>query len=193
MACSQTEGMNNNAIAEGSQSTEEESGVSKEGTNTSMYLWAFVWDEEHQLRKKALLLKSHNRWAAYTGQICWKQGGKSHGMSPLLCRNPAEGLWCSIWQKTSQTYRGEILTVMTCERPRHTSKYEKPFMRKMKFNFLLLFPIYFLPSFLTGWCSSSLLASLKAAKYLEPSNFIPKGHAISKGIIVICNLILSFV
>lgn len=51
----------------------------------------------------------------------------------------------------------------------------------MKFNFLLLFPIYFLPSFLTGVILFIITAALKAVTHLEPSNFIPKGHAISKG------------
>jgi len=151
MACTWTEGSKRNkAFAEGSQSREEEANVSKEGTNTSMYLWAFVWDEECQLWKKGLLLKSHNRWAAYTDQIHWKQGGKSHWMSFLLRRNPAEGVQCSIWQRSSQTYRGGILTVITWERLTHASKYEKPFRRKMKFNFSLLSPIYFFPSFSHG-------------------------------------------
>lgn len=164
MACTWKEGIKrNNAIAEGSQSTEEETDVSKEGTNTSMCLSAFAWDEEYQLWKKGLLLKSHNRWTAYTDQIYWKQGGKSHWTSLLLRRNPAEGVLCSIWQKSSQNYRGEILTVFTWERLRHTSKYEKPFTRKVKFNLLLLFPIYFCLLFLMGviffiitrWCESS--------------------------------------
>lgn len=143
-----------------------------------MYLWAFVWDEEIQLQKKGLLLKSR-RWAACADQ--------THGKSLDAISSLQQSSWGStvlhLAGKDSKLRRGNF----NCDRGIHLNIKSLSWERWNLISlFSFLFPIYFFLIFFSWeWFSSSLLADQKTVKYLEHFSFIPKGHAIAKGILLL--------
>lgn len=83
---------------------QEETDGSREGTNTSLYVLALVWDKEHQAVKEGrapentqlvVCLHRSNSLNMGWGRRCWKS---------LLCRNPAEEVW--VLHLAGQTYTG---------------------------------------------------------------------------------------
>lgn len=120
-----------------------------------------------------------NRWAADTDQLHCIQWGKVTG-----CQFFSAEIQRREFSAPSGRRRGGILTVFTPEKLRHTSKYKSLSWERWNLISHISFPFIF--PFIFSWeCFSlSLLAGLKAMKYPGPASFIPKGHGISKDILL---------